>query len=320
MLTRKCQWILMALLAACLATPAQTWALGLDELDVTSALNERFVGTIELLDAQGLQPSEIVVSMASREDFERVGVERFFYLTNLKFNVEMVNGSASVKVSSTQPIAEPYLNFIVEVLWPRGRLLKEYTVLLDPPTFSQASAPAVQAPAQSAARPAPRQSTPASAGTRVDLQPRAPARQSAQRAPVDGLMTTRDDTLWKIASRTLPSASVSVNQHMLAIQRKNPEAFMRGNINLLKAGYVLDIPTENESLDIASNAATQEVAAQTQAWRAGNTETTGRQQYVDLKRCGATAPFRCRRNPGRYPNQHFRGARARPGSYRCQHW
>lgn len=268
MLTRKCQWILMALLAACLATPAQTWALGLDELDVTSALNERFVGTIELLDAQGLQTSEIVVSMASREDFERVGVERFFYLTNLKFSVEMVNGSALVKVSSTQPIAEPYLNFIVEVLWPRGRLLKEYTVLLDPPTFSQAPAPAVQAPAQNIARPAPQQSTP---GTRVDLQPGTPARRPAQRAPGDGLMTTRADTLWKIASRTLPSDQVSVNQHMLAIQRKNPNAFLRGNINLLKAGYVLDIPTESESLDLASNAATQEVAAQTQAWRSGDT-------------------------------------------------
>lgn len=269
MLTRKCQWILMALLATSLAAPAKTWALGLDELDVTSALNERFAGTIELLDAQGLQPSEVVVSMASREDFERVGVERFFYLTNLKFTVEIENGSAIVKVSSTQPIAEPYLNFIVEVLWPRGRLLKEYTVLLDPPTFSQAAAPAVEAPAQPAPRAAPAQ-RPANAGTRVDLQPRSSTRPPAPRAPVDGLMTTRDDTLWKIASRTLPSNQVSVNQHMLAIQRKNPQAFMRGNINLLKAGYVLDIPSEAEALGIDTAAATQEVAAQTQAWRSGD--------------------------------------------------
>ncbi|XOV81853.1 MAG: FimV/HubP family polar landmark protein [bacterium] len=261
----------MALLATSLAVPAQTWALGLDELDVTSALNERFAGTIELLDAQGLQPSEIVVSMASREDFERVGVERFFYLTNLKFNVEIEDGAAIVKVSSTQPIAEPYLNFIVEVLWPRGRLLKEYTVLLDPPTFSQAAAPAVQAPAQVATRPAPEPAQqPARAGTQVDLQARSTDRRPpATRAPADGLMTTRDDTLWQIASRTLPSERVSVNQQMLAIQRKNPQAFMRGNINLLKAGYVLDIPSEAEALGIDTNAATQEVAAQTQAWRSG---------------------------------------------------
>jgi pilus assembly protein FimV len=274
MLTRKCQWILMALLATSLAAPVQTWALGLDELDVTSALNERFSGTIELLDAQGLQPSEIVVSMASREDFERVGVERFFYLTNLKFAVENENGTAIVKVSSTQPIAEPYLNFIVEVLWPRGRLLKEYTVLLDPPTFSQAAAPAVQAPAQAAPRAAqPPAQQPATVGTRVDLQPRSSTRPPAPRAPADGLMTTRDDTLWKIASRTLPSNQVSVNQHMLAIQRKNPQAFMRGNINLLKAGYVLDIPSEAEAMGIDTAAATQEVAAQTQAWRSGDDGT-----------------------------------------------
>ena len=84
-------------------------------------------------------------------------------------------------------------------------------------------------------------------------------------------MTTRDDTLWKIASRTLPSDRVSVNQQMLAIQQKNPQAFMRGNINLLKAGYVLDIPSEAEALGIDTAAATQEVAAQTQAWRSGDT-------------------------------------------------
>ena len=73
---RMCQWVHMALLALCIAIPTQSWALGLGELEVESALNERFAGTIELLDAQGFQASEVFVSMASSKDFERVGVER----------------------------------------------------------------------------------------------------------------------------------------------------------------------------------------------------------------------------------------------------
>ena len=156
MLMRKCRWLPMALFAVCIGLPTQSWALGLGELEVDSALNERFAGSIELLDAAGFQTTEIVVSLASREDFERVGVERFFYLTNLNFEVDLSGSTPEVKVSSSQPVAEPYLNFIVEILWPRGRLLKEYTVLLDPPTFSAAPAPAVAAPQQPvAARPAP---------------------------------------------------------------------------------------------------------------------------------------------------------------------
>ena len=78
MLTRKCQWFHMALLVLCFTLPTSSWALGLDDIDVTSALNERFSGTIEILDAQGFQPEEVMISMASREDFDRVGVERFF--------------------------------------------------------------------------------------------------------------------------------------------------------------------------------------------------------------------------------------------------
>ena len=273
MIMRKCHLMHVALLALCISMPTSSWALGLDEIDVTSALNERFAGTIELLDARGFQPTEVVVSMASREDFERVGVERFFYLTNLKFEVEMNGDTPKVKVSSSQPISEPYLNFIVEVFWPRGRLLKEYTVLLDPPTFSQAAAPTVAAPAQStpaiAAAPArPRPSVESRPATQVNIgstsRTSRPSVSSGER-----LMTTRDDTLWKIASRTRTSDQVSVNQQMLAIQRKNPNAFIRNNINLLKAGYALDLPSESEALSVQSQAATNDVAAQTDDWRSG---------------------------------------------------
>ncbi len=277
MLLRKCRWLPMALLAVCIGLPTQSWALGLGELEVDSALNERFAGSIELLDAEGFQNTEIVVSLASREDFDRVGVERFFYLTNLNFEVDLSGSVPQVRVSSSQPVAEPYLNFIVEILWPRGRLLKEYTVLLDPPTFSAAPAPAVASPEQPVARQPAAQTAPAAAprpsdsGTRVSLAPRSSVPAEPRRLPGEGVMTTRDDTLWQIAQRTLPSDGVTVNQQMLAIQRKNPQAFMRNNINLLKAGYMLDIPTESEAQALTAQQANAEVAGQTRDWRSGAT-------------------------------------------------
>ena len=102
MLMRKCRWLSVALVAVCVGLPAQSWALGLGEIEIESALNERFTGSIELLDAAGFQTSEIMVTLASREDFERVGVERFFYLTNLNFEVDLGGSTPQVRVTSKQ--------------------------------------------------------------------------------------------------------------------------------------------------------------------------------------------------------------------------
>ncbi|MEM9621308.1 MAG: FimV/HubP family polar landmark protein [Pseudomonadota bacterium] len=272
MFRRKCRLLYVALLAICAVTPAPVWALGMGEIDVDSALNERFEGSISLLDVQGFQSAEIVVSLASRQDFDRVGVERFFYLTQLKFDVDLnASGGPQITVSSSQPISEPYLNFIVEVLWPNGKLLKEFTVLLDPPTFSEVAATPVQTPAQvSTPAPAPAAAAPARPASRVTLRPTAPAQPAAPArsgATDGGVYTTRDDTLWTIASRTLPSNRVTVNQQMLAIQRLNRQAFIRDNINLLKAGYELEMPSEAEALSMTASEANLAVANQTNDWR-----------------------------------------------------
>ncbi len=254
----------------------QAWALGLGEIQLDSALNEKLQASIELYDATGLQPTEIIVSMANADDFARVGVERFFFLTDIRFEVTYDrNGVGEVKVSSSQPITEPYLNFLVEVLWPNGRLLKEYTLLLDPPTFGQASAPRVSAPSRAAAtadtgRIDREQVAPS--GTQVQMTPSAgPAVPSPLDAGVvDGQyrMTDRTDTLWQIALQTRPSSQVTVQQNMLAIKRLNPDAFLRDNINLLKAGYNLRLPSEREALAIDGGDANSMVAQQNQDWRA----------------------------------------------------
>ena len=224
-----------------------------------------------------LAPTEIiVVNLASNEDFERVGVERFFFLTEPASSRSCSrndNGNAvRQRHELRKPITEPYLNFLVEVLWPQGRLLKEYTLLLDPPTYSQAAAPAVERATRDTAdastgrvqrTPAAPPPSRASSGTQVQLGAGAPA---APRR--DESMTTRDDTLWQIANRNLPSGRVSVNQNMLAIQRLNPDAFIRDNINLLKAGFVLRMPDEQEALKLSAAQASAEVTAQMDDWRA----------------------------------------------------
>jgi pilus assembly protein FimV len=266
--------------ACCFLGANVVWALGLGEIELNSALNERLDAKIDLLDANGLQPAEVLVSLASGEDFERVGVERFFFLTDLRFEVTYgAGGAATVAVSSSQAVTEPYLNFLVEVLWPSGRLLKEYTLLLDPPTFSDAAAPAVSAPRQetvsreSAGRVRrAEESSPStsSGGTQVQLAPPAepPTRDPFERRGGE-LMTDREDTLWKIAARTLPAEDISVQQNMLAIQRLNRNAFIKDNINLLKAGYVLRLPDADEARQLGIREARAEVAAQHQDWRTG---------------------------------------------------
>jgi len=259
---------------------AQAFALGLGDITIHSALNQKLDAEIELLETRGMTESEIVAQLASSDDFKRVGIERFFFLTSLQFHVEMRDqGRAVLRVSSAQPMTEPYLNFLVQVIWPNGRLLKEYTVLLDPPTYKEQPAPAVASPGRSdkGGGPAGRvERTPTRPDSQVSLSsaPRSTQPATRPQLPSDRLsgdsygVTDRDDTLWKIAQRTRPSENVTVQQSMLAITRMNPEAFIGGNINLLKAGYTLRLPKEADIQAISNAEALSEVASQNQAWQA----------------------------------------------------
>jgi pilus assembly protein FimV len=263
------------LASALMLFSARSAALGLGEITLDSALNERLAADIALLDTRGLDPSEIIVSLGSREDFDRIKVERFFFLTDLRFEVVTGrNGLPTLRVSTTQPVTEPFLNFVVQVMWPNGRLLKEYTLLLDPPTFTEQSAPVVAAPARGdpGGGPAGRvQRQPTRPDSQVSF--REPTRPTQAPSPQDRTstdsygMTDRNDTLWSIAARVRPSRDFSVQQTMLAIQRLNPDAFIGGNINLLKAGYRLRLPSESEIGSTGRNQAVSQVAEHNAAWQ-----------------------------------------------------
>jgi pilus assembly protein FimV len=254
-------------------------ALGLGEITLKSALHQKLDAEIELLDVRGLDSAEIVARLGTSEDFARVGVERYFFLTELRFGVESrPDGRRVLRVTSAQPITEPFVNFLVQVIWPNGRMLKEYTVLLDPPAFTEQAVGAVAAPGRSdpGGGPAGRvQRDPVRPDSQVSFSPptsasRSPSSLREPQARLSGDsygVTDRDDTLWTIASRAR-RGDATTQQTMLALVRLNPEAFIGGNINLLKAGYVLRLPGESEAKALDRAEAIAAVAEHNRAWQA----------------------------------------------------
>jgi len=129
-------------LAAMLGVTTPVYGLGLGNIDANSSLNERLSARIGLLSAGNTNVDNIDVSLASDAAFEQAGIQRPFYLSKLEFDVRRANGETFVEVTSREAMKEPFLDFLIEVSWPQGRLRREYTVLLDPPTYAGASGPA----------------------------------------------------------------------------------------------------------------------------------------------------------------------------------
>lgn len=262
--------LVLAIAAASALSSGMAHALGLGEVTLQSSLNQPLVAEIELLEVRDLASNEVIPSLASPEEFVKAGVDRQYFLTDLKFTpVLKPNGKSVIRVTSSKAVREPYLNFLVEVLWPNGRLLREYTLLLDPPLYSPQTTVAA-APQLPIAAPAPRPAVapaPAPASSASATAPRAAAPAPASRA-ISGneYRTTANDTLWEIAQRV---GGGSVNQTMLAIQDLNPDAFIGGNINRMKSGQVLRLPDEQQIRSRSNAEAVAQVAEQNAAWREG---------------------------------------------------
>ena len=276
----------IALSLGCLHT-GSVLALGLGELELESFLNEPLKAQVDLLNTGTLHADEIKVRLATREDFEKMGLDRAYFLTGIKFEVVVDEGGGpKIVVSSDDPVLEPYLDFIIEARWPSGRLLREYTVLVDPPVFDQANPviSATQRVEEVEGIPAPVKKTddPAvseKSGTQVKVRestlgpgemPERDFSAETSPTPVSGrrYMIHRDDTLWEIAQQARPT-DTSVHQTMLDIQRLNPNAFIDGNINRIKAGYIVYLPSQEDISSENLAAALAEVKQQNEDWRAG---------------------------------------------------
>ena len=262
------------LLMSALLSPTALYALGLGEIRLNSALNQPFDADIELVSAAQEDLSALRASLASSDTFVRYGLDKPAYLSDFTFRVVRSGGRDVLKVTSPRPVTEPFVTLLVEANWPRGRLLREYTVLLDPPVFAPPSAvaePAVAAPIAAAApRPTPPPSEPAAAPAPAPREPR-PNRQAAAVAvePGSSYRVRPNDTLWGIASSAYPGARADVNRAMVAIYEANPSAF-GGNINVLRAGSELRIPSSGDVAAISASAAADEVARQYRLWREGD--------------------------------------------------
>ena len=126
-------WLLPALLLA-----SQAWALGLGDIRLSSALNEPLRAEIELLAATPEELENLSIQLASTDTFERYDLDRPLFLSRLQFRFVRSGTTEGnvVRITSTAPVTEPFITFLVEAVWSRGRLLREYTLLLDPPTFA----------------------------------------------------------------------------------------------------------------------------------------------------------------------------------------
>lgn len=248
-------------------------ALGLGQIQLESGLNQPFEARIELLSATADELSTLNVGLADSAAFERAGVERLFVLSNLRFEVkENESGPDFIRIYSTDPIREPYLNFLVEADWSRGRLYREYTVLLDPPLYD----PNARRPVVTRPRTQEQESAPAEEQLYVPSQPGEgeSGTGGVSTAPGAGIgvpgeygPTVASDTLWSIASSTRPDDTVSVQQMMLAILQANPDAFLDNNINGLKRGEILRIPDRSEILAMTQAQALAEARSQNAAWQ-----------------------------------------------------
>jgi pilus assembly protein FimV len=286
----KCSSRALALL---LALPSAAFALGLGDIHLLSPLNAPLNAEIELVD---VAPDEVNVQaqLASRETFARYGLEWPAYLTGVQVHTERTaDGRQVIRLKSTDAISEPFVTLLVEVNWARGRLVREYTMLLDPPVY---------APAQPAVASAPVSAPSTGAATRegaIERAPTTPAAPQAQSAPMAATapapaetstsptagagathLVRRGETLSRIASATANSGvgSARARGWMVAIYQANPRAFDR-NMNLLRSGAVLRIPDEAAAGAISSADANAEIRRQYAAWRgaAGSGAPAGEQ-------------------------------------------
>jgi pilus assembly protein FimV len=262
----------VALALLLLTLSSRLYALGLGEIDMQSALNQPMNANISLVSVAGVDISQVKVKIASREAHERLGLSRAKILSDFMFAiVEDGNGKPVIHISSSDLVREPYLEFLLEMVWENGQMVREYTVLVDPPVTMQAAPVAPVAPVVRAPEPAPARAEPVTQARPAPLPRQAPSTYTP--APVERKTADqygpvrRDEALWSLAKRLRPDRDISVHQMMIALQRANPHAFVNNNINNLKAGATLKVPDRNVILELNRAQARAEAGRQYKEWK-----------------------------------------------------
>jgi pilus assembly protein FimV len=241
------------LLAGGLLLSSAAGAAGLGQMNVLSSLGQPLQAEIEVLSVRKEDANTLLVRLASPDAYREANVQYGAALRGMSASIlQHPNGRLYVRVVSSQAVNEPFVSLLIELNWPQGRLVREYVALLDPPEYAGGS----QAVA------------PAAVETRPVAAPRAPAPVAAApaRAPAGEYgPVKRGETLSRIAASVKPEG-VSLEQMLIGILRANPDAFINGNINRLKAGATLRIPGAEQLAEVSQDAARKEVRVQTADW------------------------------------------------------
>ncbi len=276
---RAGRYMLTAVAAAALALAASgSWALGLGRMAVQSALGENLRAEIDVTSISPEETSSLRVRIAPPEAYRAAGVDYSSVLTATQVALaRRADGRPYLRVSSDRVVQEPFVDVILEITWASGRLVREYTMLLDPPSARAAAAPAtapapvspvISAAPPAAPAPAPRAAAPAApraaaptAAPSAPAAPRPAAAAPAAASSADEYRVRNGDTLTRIAARTQREGA-SLDQMLVALWRNNTQAFIGNNMNRLKAGSVLSVPSAAAAKDIASAEAKQLIQAQ----------------------------------------------------------
>ena len=289
MLNSKLKRITVAL---CMAlVPISVFAAGLGKLNVMSGLGEPLKADIELLSVTPEELSSITAAIASEEAYTIQGIEKPASHHTIKVDVtKNAAGTPVLKLQSSQPISEPFLDMLIQVDWSSGRLLREYTVLLDPPGYTgeadpnAQSSPTAQVPLVKSFSKNKKEQPVDGAGTNGTSdsssinanKPRkstTPA-QDVDTAATEDYVTQRGDTLAKIAKDMKPEG-VSLEQMLVGLYQTNPNAFQGDNINRLKVGQILRQPSQDTLNSISRAQATKEVKVQTANWNTYRNKLAG---------------------------------------------
>ena len=282
-------------------------ALGLGEIKVKSQPGQPLLAEIPIISSEQGELEQLRARLASPTTFERVGLPRPQGLVNeLDFSVALDEaGRPVVRVTSRTPVDVPAVNFLIEVDWGQGRLVREYSALVSAPgTLAAAGQPVIDAPVaaptDTIARPAqpvvatPPESVPAERAP-LPAPPRAPAPVAAapapQVAPGDALAPVRrGQSLSQVAAPLARAQGYTLDQAMVALLRANPEAFINGNINLLKQGAVLRVPESAEAQTIREDEAAALVRSQIAEWRRARAPIPQPAAVVEPAAAATTAP------------------------------
>ena len=246
------------------------YAAGLGRLNVLSQLGQPFSAEIDLVNVSKEELATLKASLASPAAYQSANLTFDPALNALRLSVERrSNGASYIKVTSFRTVAEPFLDLLIELSWAGGKVVREYSALLDPPGM-EAPAPAVTAPAVAApAVEAPAAPTPSAAvETSAPAKP-APAAQPVPAAPraasAKQITVHQGDTLYCIASGVKPEG-ISLEQTLMGLFRANPDAFNGNNINRLRAGRILNVPEREQLAAVAQGDAAQVVRVHASNW------------------------------------------------------